>query len=70
MDSKIWLKGTYPQNRNRLRDMENRLVVAKGDEGVSERDWEFGVNRCNLLCLEWRSKENCIAQRTISNLLE
>ena len=35
MESKIWHKGTYQQNRNRLTDIENRLVVAKGDgEGV------------------------------------
>ena len=34
----------------KLMDLENRLVVAKG-EG-SGMDWEFGVNRCKLLCLE------------------
>ena len=35
--------------------MENRLVVAK--EGGSGMDWEFGVNRCKLLPLEWISNE-------------
>ena len=30
--------------QNRLKDIENRLVVAKG-EGVGGMDWEFGVSR-------------------------
>ena len=37
VDSKMWHKLTYLQNRNRCTDMENRLVVAKGEgegEGV------------------------------------
>ena len=32
VESKIWHKYTYLQNRNRLTDTENRLVVAKGEE--------------------------------------
>ena len=49
---------TYLQNRNRLTDMENRLVAAKGEgEGVSGMDWEFGDSRCKLLHLEWMSNE-------------
>ena len=36
-------------------DLEDRLVAAKGEgEGVG-MDWEFGVNRCKLLPLEWIS---------------
>ena len=31
VESKIWPKRTYLQNRKRLTDVENRLVVAKGD---------------------------------------
>ena len=27
-------------------DVENRLVVAKGERGGSGMDWEFGVSRC------------------------
>jgi len=38
--------------QNRLKDIENRLVVAKG-EGVGGMDWEFGVSRYRLLHLEW-----------------
>ena len=35
VESKIWHKRTYLQSRNRLTDIENRLVVAKG-EGLGE----------------------------------
>ena len=37
----------------RLADIENRLVVAKGEE--RGMDGERGVHRCKLL--EWRSNE-------------
>ena len=37
---------------NRLTDIKNRLVVAKG-EGVGwEMEWEVGVSRCKLLYME------------------
>ena len=39
------------QNRNRLIDVENRLVVPRG--GGRGIDWEFGVGRGKLLHLEW-----------------
>ena len=56
-ESKIWHKLTNLQNRNRLTDMENRLVVVKGDGGWRGMDWEFGVSKCKLLHLEWISNE-------------
>ena len=34
---KIWHKGTYPQNKNRLTDTENRPVFAKGQRGREGR---------------------------------
>ena len=40
----------------KIMDLENRLVVAKG-EGGSRVDWELGVNKCKLLPLEWISNE-------------
>ena len=40
----------------KLVDLENRLVFAEG-RGGSGMDREFGVNRCRLLHLEWRSNE-------------
>ena len=44
VESKIWNKWTYLWNRNRIRDTENRLVVAKGEGGGREMNWEFGVS--------------------------
>ena len=32
VESKIWHKWTYLWNKNRLTDVENRFVVAKGEE--------------------------------------
>ena len=40
-------------NRNGLTDIENRLVVAKGEVSGGGMDWEFGVSRCKLLYIEW-----------------
>ena len=57
VESNIWSKWSYLQNRNRLTDMENRLVFAKVEGGGSGMDWKVGVNRCKLLHLEWISNE-------------
>ena len=35
----------FVQNRNKLKDIENRLVVAKGLGEGRGMDWEFGVSR-------------------------
>ena len=57
VESKIWHKWTYLQNRNRLIvDIENRLVVAKGEGGGRGVDWVFAISRCKLLHLEWINK--------------
>ena len=48
---------TYLQNRNRLTDRENRLMVVKGKWGGCAMDGEFEVCRCKLLHLEWISNE-------------
>ena len=53
VESKIWHKWTCLQNRNRLTDIENRLVVAEGEGEGRGMGWEFGVGRCKLLHLEW-----------------
>ena len=34
-------------------DIENRLVVAKGEEAGGGKDWEFGISRCKLLYRGW-----------------
>ena len=33
--------------------IEDRLVVPKAGGGL---DYEFGISRCQLLCIEWISK--------------
>ena len=54
VESKVWYKWTYLQNRSRLTDTEIRLVVAGGrSRGGREMDWEFGICRCKRLNLEW-----------------
>ena len=37
MEAKIWHKWTYLQNRNKLTDIENKLMVIKG-ESEARRD--------------------------------
>ena len=46
-----------PTNKNRLTDMENRLVIATGGNGGNGMEREFVVSRCKLLHLEWISNE-------------
>ena len=41
------------KKQHQIRDIENRLVVAKGKSGGSGKDREFGVSRCKLLHFEW-----------------
>ena len=52
VESKIWHKWTYLQNTNRLSDIENRFVVAKGEAGGNGMDCVFIISRCKLLYLE------------------
>ena len=37
-------------------DIENRLMVAKGEGVGGVMEWEFGVSRCKLLYIEWINK--------------
>ena len=48
---------TCLQNRNRLTDIEERLVVAKEGGGGSGIDWDFGISTCKLLHLVWITSE-------------
>ena len=54
VESKIWLKWIYLQNR--LTDIENRLTIAKEEWGGRGMDWKFGVSRCKLLHLQCVNK--------------
>ena len=47
---------TNLRNRNRLIDIENKLVVAKGDLVEGRKDWEFGISRCKRLYIGWINK--------------
>ena len=52
----------------KITDIENRLVVAKG-EGVGERmEWEAGVSRCKLLYMEWIN--NKLLQYSTGNYIQ
>ena len=56
-------------------EIENRLVVVKGEGVVGGMEWEIGVSRCKLLYIymEWINNKvllsYCIAQRTIFSIL-
>ena len=39
--------------KQRLTDMEDRLVVAKGEGYGGGKDWEFGISRCKPLYTGW-----------------
>ena len=53
VESKIQNKWTYIQNRNRLTDIENRLVVDNGEGCGGGMDGEFGISRCKLFYMWW-----------------
>ena len=39
--------------RNRITNIENRLVFAKGEGGGGGIEWEVGVSKCQFLYVEW-----------------
>ena len=47
MESKIWHRGTHLQNRNKFTGMENRLVIAKGEEEGVGRTGSWGFVDAN-----------------------
>ena len=49
---KKWYKWTYLQNRNRLTDIENKLMVTKGERwgGVN---YKFRISRYTLLYIKY-----------------
>ena len=49
-------KWTYLQNKNRLTDIENKLIVTRGERkgGIN---WDFGINRYRLLCIKHIDKD-------------
>ena len=54
----------------KLMDLENRLMVAKGEGEGNGMNWESGVNRCRLLPLEGLAvRFCCVALGTTSSHL-
>ena len=41
------------ENRNRLTDIENKLMVTKGKNWAGGMDWEHAIGICTLLYMEW-----------------
>ena len=54
-------KWTYLWSRNRLIDIENRFVAAKGEVGLG-RDG-IGISRCKLLYREWKNDKVLLYSR-------
>ena len=54
--------------KQKLTDIQSRLVVATGERGGSGMDWEFGISRCKLLHLEWINNE--VLQYIVGNYIQ
>ena len=46
VETKIWYKRTYLQNRDRLKNIENKLTVTKGERGGKGYIWSLGLADC------------------------
>ena len=44
-----WYRWTYLQSRNRVTDVENKLMVTSGGRGGG-MNWEIGIGIYTLLC--------------------
>ena len=61
---------THLQNRNRITDTENRLVVAEaGREGMRESGWKFGAAEANYNIQDRQTRSYYIAHGTIFTVL-
>ena len=50
---KKWYKWTYLQNKNKLIDLENELMVTNEERFGEGRVWEYGINIYSPLYLKW-----------------
>ena len=41
------------RTQNKIRDIENRLVIVKVEGGGRGKKWKFGISRCKLVYIEW-----------------
>ena len=57
-------------NRNKIGNIENRLVVAKMERDERELEWEFGISRCKLAYIGWiNNKVLLSSMETIFSIL-
>ena len=60
----------YKTETDSWRDIENRLVVAKGEGDGGRMEGEVRVSRYKLLYIEWITTSSyCIVQGTIFSIL-
>ena len=60
----------FLQNRNRLTDIVNRLMVAWVEGVWGGMDWEFGIGKYKLVHIQWTTnKVLLIAQGMLFNIL-
>ena len=63
-------KRTYLQNRNKLTDIENNLMVTKVEGRWGETDRGFGVGiRTLFIMVGWSAETCCRAQGTLPSIL-
>ena len=55
------------RNRNRLTNIENRPVAAKGERGCGGMEWKCGASRCKPLYPEWM--HNQVLLHSIGNCI-
>ena len=48
-----WDTNELIYERNRLTNIENRLMAAKEERSGGGMEWDFGVSRCKLLYIGW-----------------
>ena len=52
------------QNRNRITDLENKLMVTKGERLAGGCiNWEFGIDIYILLYLKWMTNKDLLYSR-------
>ena len=56
------IQWTYLQNRNRLTDIENKLMVTKWERSGGGINWEFGIDIDTLLYLKQVTRASLVVQ--------
>ena len=67
MESQRGYKWTYLQNRNRLKDTENKLMVTKGEDGY-EINEESGTGRYKQLYVKQINNKGLLHQRELYSI--